>query len=1177
MGVRQQDGKGRNGRKGTHNERGRRPLPWRACRQAAALFLAVLFVLTLPAAGWNVPGTSGDCTQSFGDPSSWTGTQKQCQFAARLTPDSVFVGGEKELGTGYYTHPHIYQMENAIRVFREKGWDNWALYLSSPDRFQALADGATWADAYKDRLVVHFSIHVLFVEVYGWDYDVCNYAGFDHYYNSYATDPAGRGLDSEGIDILADALPVLIKTLGPAVVEIAGSIAGVPGLGGLLASFSADVRPTLQGEYPSAALQAQQHYDRAIAYYFGGMDPATGKRELYFPQRSQEYNSLFQLGWAAHLVQDMGVIYHIHDIMSSFPPNPHTDYEDDADGHGDPSDGESADYHVTASTWTLGLDYADKKITELTRDEANAIDDAGDWYLARSHDRDVRRPAVQKGSRVSEQFTAAVLAKYLTETGIPKVKQPFQGKVEDMNNNPVPYAYVFYRRGLQCVQDPDKPTVCGTPPGAWNYVRADKNGVYVLDLKPSDASTIDTYLVRPVMPGYRYAGYQAGGAGELMGATLDGKPLEYKPPWKTEAVTVNPYYEFYLEPLAGEKQSQQVVTVLPVLLSLPAGALGGSTTDALREDLIAVTQESPLLRVRTTDAFQQKMLSLPETSYVEVEVANLVDLNTPRVLSSPAMIQSAVLSARDRKAAYYAVQKAEPAGAVPPTVSVAGLSVKGEASPALYAAPSTEEGWHAALARMPTTRVKTPDGTLVEIPDIAGASGTAFAFSGDFLPANGIVRVPAKNAQIEVTLEPGPGAIGPGFTDVYAGTAKMQLPGTLTAAGGQGLAVPAWTPAAQYGAAAAAGGGDGTPALLFTPGTQQPDPVTKSPILTTDSSGKAALMLGTGHQAGRIPLHSRVISNPDAPGVLAEDTVEFMVHPLIKEPDPGPEVLPVIQAVQPRPEEAPPAAGPVKEPSLCFMIAQDGTATVVTCPEKPLAMKAADILSSITSAIGKIPESVWPASKIAPAGQQPCDDGNACTVMDRIVRGTCTGDAVICTPAGRCDPGAGCVYGPGETRPVTRATTAVPAGPRPGTTRPAEPKPAGEGSPCDDGNACTAGDRIADGTCRGEPFVCNDGNDMTIDSCDPRSGCVFLRLEQVPEAPVTTLLPETTFTPRATIHILTTAATPAPVQCPRGCSCLTVDEAKAEFGRYLPCSDAPCGSLETREGTVLRYCLRPSA
>lgn len=1175
MGAERRDATGRDGQTGRYAGTERGPLLWRAFRQATALFLAVLFVLPLPAGAWNVPGTSGDCVQRFGDPSSWTEAQKQCQFAANLEPDSVFVGGEKELGTGYYTHPHIYQMENAIRLFREKGWDNWALYLSSPDRFQALADGATWADAYKARLVIHFSIHVLFVEVYGWDYDVCNYAGFDHYYNAYATDPAGKGLDSEGIDILADALPALIKTLGPAIVEIAGSIAGVPGLGGLLTSFSADVRPTLQGEYPSAALQAQQHYDKAIAYYFGGMDPATGKRELYFPQRSQEYNSLFQLGWAAHLVQDMGVIYHIHDIMSSFPPNPHTDYEDDADGHGDPLDGVSADYHVTASTWTLGLDYANKKITELTRDEANAIDDYADWYQARSHDAAVRRPVVQKGSRISEQFTTAVLAKYLSETGIPKVKQPFQGRVEDMNNKPVPYAYVFYRKGLQCVQDPDTNAVCGTPAGAWNFVRADKNGVYVLDLKPSDASTIDTYLVRPVMPGYRYAGWQAGGAGELMGATLDGKPLEYKPPWKTEAVTVNPYYEFYLEPLAGEKQSGQMVTVLPVLLSLQPGALPGSTTDALREDLIAVTQESPLLRVHTTDAFQQKMLSLPETSYVEVEAANLVDLNMPRVLSSPSMIQSAVLSARDRKAAYYAVQKAEPAGAVPPTASVAGLAVKGEASPVLYAAPSTEEGWHAALALMPKTRVKAPDGTMVEVPDISGASGTAFAFSGDFLPANGIVRVPVKNAQIEVTLEPGPGAIGPGFTGLYAGTAQMKLPGTLTAAGGQGQPAIAWTPATPYGAAgAAAAGGDGTTGPLFSPGTQQPDPVKKSLILTTGSDGKAALMLRTGNQAGRIRLHFRVISNPDAPNVLAEDTVEFMVHPLINVPDPGAEMLPVIQAVQPRPKEAPaPAAGPATEPSHCFTIGPDRTATVVACPEKPLTVKVTDFISSVTSAIGTIPESVWPKAKIepAPAGQQPCDDGNACTVMDRVVRGTCTGDAVICTPAGRCDPAAGCVY---EAAEVTRGT--LPVTP-PVSARPVTAVSLAEGSRCDDGNACTAGDRIAGGTCRGEPFACNDGDDMTIDSCDPRTGCVFSRLGQVPESTVTTALPATTFTPRATIHILTTAAAPAPEPCPAGCSCLTRDEAKAEFGRYLPCSDAPCGSRETREGTVLRYCLRPAA
>jgi hypothetical protein len=48
------------------------------------------------------------------------------------------------------------------------------------------------------------------------------------------------------------------------------------------------------------------------------------------------------------------------------------------------------------------------------------------------------------------------------------------------------------------------------------------------------------------------------------------------------------------------------------------------------------------------------------------------------------------------------------------------------------------------------------------------------------------------------------------------------------------------------------------------------------------------------------------------------------------------------------------------------------------------------------------------------------------------------------------------------------------------------------GTPCDDGNACTTGDSCQGGTCSpGSATVCNDNNVCTTDSCNPVSGCVF--------------------------------------------------------------------------------------
>ena len=46
-----------------------------------------------------------------------------------------------------------------------------------------------------------------------------------------------------------------------------------------------------------------------------------------------------------------------------------------------------------------------------------------------------------------------------------------------------------------------------------------------------------------------------------------------------------------------------------------------------------------------------------------------------------------------------------------------------------------------------------------------------------------------------------------------------------------------------------------------------------------------------------------------------------------------------------------------------------------------------------------------------------------------------------------------------------------------------------EGSPCDDGNACTGDVCDPQTGCGTTPVVCNDGDACTTDSCDPQTGC----------------------------------------------------------------------------------------
>ncbi len=49
-----------------------------------------------------------------------------------------------------------------------------------------------------------------------------------------------------------------------------------------------------------------------------------------------------------------------------------------------------------------------------------------------------------------------------------------------------------------------------------------------------------------------------------------------------------------------------------------------------------------------------------------------------------------------------------------------------------------------------------------------------------------------------------------------------------------------------------------------------------------------------------------------------------------------------------------------------------------------------------------------------------------------------------------------------------------------------------DGSPCDDGRACSGSDRCAGGLCRGEPLTdCDDGVDCTLDACSEAAGGCF--------------------------------------------------------------------------------------
>ncbi len=142
-----------------------------------------------------------------------------------------------------------------------------------------------------------------------------------------------------------------------------------------------------------------------------------------------------------------------------------------------------------------------------------------------------------------------------------------------------------------------------------------------------------------------------------------------------------------------------------------------------------------------------------------------------------------------------------------------------------------------------------------------------------------------------------------------------------------------------------------------------------------------------------------------------------------------------------------------------------------------------------------------------------CDDGDPCTVADQCKQGSCVGFAVACdcqqdSDCGQLEDGDSCngtLYCRTDklpyqcvVDPATVISCPLPTGlDAPCLANVCEPStgkcsfaPANENGLCDDGNACTLGERCGQGVCTGGKTAnCNDGNPCTIDSCAPETGC----------------------------------------------------------------------------------------
>jgi len=299
----------------------------------------LILMVMAPVSAWDRPGGNPEgCCFSLACANNRP--LEGCEFNAQVQ-DQSWNSWNREWGN-YSAYPHAYLFQNAIRIFHEEGGDNWAEYLAQEDHFQQLADGASWADEYKGgwyiELYMNFFFGLVQIPLDRWRAN--SYAGFDHCYSKFSSNPYGAGLEDVHEGVIANSYLAYVE-MAISFALVYGALALlslIPGVGmffgglmGLLlltgsGSLSLGFSPSLLLSYPSAARLAEEHYNRAI-----DINRYTDPANRYWPDRSPEENSLFELGWAAHFAQDMGVIYHLRDIWSNMM-GPHNAYEAHAVG-----------------------------------------------------------------------------------------------------------------------------------------------------------------------------------------------------------------------------------------------------------------------------------------------------------------------------------------------------------------------------------------------------------------------------------------------------------------------------------------------------------------------------------------------------------------------------------------------------------------------------------------------------------------------------------------------------------------------------------------------------------------------------------------------------------------------------------------------------------------------------
>ncbi len=674
------------------------------------LLLVAMAPLSLP---WNTPGHEKE--------------KGPIRLKGRSSPVgnlSYFADLDRLPGRIYHESGHAYIIEHAIRLLREDGFPNWADFAQN--YLLHLVSGATHADAYKGRVKIRIQLELLWglisEDLFEWDLTCAG--GCEHYHNI----SDGSGLDLTEFSVLGNAADFLIKIL-----TIYASWY-TSGMG--LVNLDVEVDPRINFQYPSGASLCAQHYQQALATWRDGA--------LGYPSRSQRESAMYELGWACHLMADLTVAQHLHEMFIGG----HAGYEDFAEGMGD-----EPDLHAVKGDFVKNFggnipppqQLADSLARFMILQHPENLDQAENGGYAE------RRQALKTALPAAERYTAAVLARFMSELGVPKTAPPLRGYVSVKGKaDKIPYAYVYYAPFNPIEQNVD---VMDQWQG-WNHVRADAQGMYSIPMTGNMK-----YLIRPAMPGYSFDGTTDSNL-EFGPKTC---PVEYRQP---SGAMDTDMLNLYMDPLpqavvavlqAPQKKQaafsktsfpgllvENRADLIPTSVNLPQSgtAISQSLSTAVTKSLMETDITTNVLGVQGND------LGLPSEAVVNLRIFNYLDISKGQVVRSPAEVRTAIDGFR---------AKWKAAGL--PLSASGDLKVSLTGNEVLKPLDIVNANKLQKMkAMLPTRQTATPEGKTRNI--VSFAAPGVDPEKSSFLMENGLALVPvARGVEIEVQTVPVPGGL----------------------------------------------------------------------------------------------------------------------------------------------------------------------------------------------------------------------------------------------------------------------------------------------------------------------------------------------------------------------------------------------------------------------------------